>query len=155
MRIPFVDLHGQYLSTKEEIDGAISQVIAESAYIRGRHVNAFERAWAQTLGVKRCVSCANGTDALYIALRALDVDSNIVQDTFNGSMRFAYAHPHALRREVPADVHGDRFGKRFDKIETFLFDDLFHGFVDLCVVDGQTQVIQPFGEQRVVPSGGD
>ena len=74
MRIPFVDLHGQYLSTKEEIDGAIAQVIAESAYIRGRHVNAFERAWAQTLGVKRCLSCANGTDALYIALRALDVE---------------------------------------------------------------------------------
>jgi dTDP-4-amino-4,6-dideoxygalactose transaminase len=74
MRIPFVDLHGQYLSIKEEIDGAIAQVIAESAYIHGRHVNAFERAWAQTLGVKRCVSCANGTDALYIALRALDVE---------------------------------------------------------------------------------
>src|SRR5215831_18038138 len=74
MRIPFVDLQAQYLSIKEEIDGAIAQVIAESAYISGRHVDAFERAWAQTLGVKRCVSCANGTDALYIALRALDVE---------------------------------------------------------------------------------
>jgi dTDP-4-amino-4,6-dideoxygalactose transaminase len=73
MRIPFVDLHAQYLSIKEEIDSAIAEVIAESAYIRGRHVGAFEQAWAQTLGVKRCVSCANGTDALYIALRALDV----------------------------------------------------------------------------------
>ena len=46
-------------------------MIAESAYIRGRHVGAFEQAWAKTLGVKRCVSCANGTDAIYIALRAL------------------------------------------------------------------------------------
>src|SRR5215469_14258825 len=71
MKIPFVDLHAQYLTIKEEIDGAIAEVIAESAYIRGRHVAAFEQAWARTLGVKRCVSCANGTDAIYIALRGL------------------------------------------------------------------------------------
>jgi dTDP-4-amino-4,6-dideoxygalactose transaminase len=71
MKIPFVDLHAQYLTIKEEIDGAITEVIADSAYIRGRHVDAFERAWALTLGVKHCVSCANGTDAIYIALRGL------------------------------------------------------------------------------------
>lgn len=73
MKIPFVDLHAQYLTIKDTIDGAISEVIAESAYIRGRHVDAFEQAWASTLGVKRCVSCANGTDAIYIALRGLGV----------------------------------------------------------------------------------
>src|SRR5438552_9800791 len=71
MKIPFVDLNAQYLTIKEQIDQAIADVIAESAYIRGRHVGAFEQAWAKTLGVKRCVSCANGTDAIYIALRAL------------------------------------------------------------------------------------
>ena len=71
MKIPFVDLHAQYLTIKEEIDRAIAEVIAQSAYIRGPHVDAFEQAWARTLGVKRCVSCANGTDAIYIALRGL------------------------------------------------------------------------------------
>jgi dTDP-4-amino-4,6-dideoxygalactose transaminase len=71
MKIPFVDLHAQYLSIKDEIDEAIAKVIAESAYIRGRQVDAFEQAWAKTLGVQRCVSCANGTDAIYVALRAL------------------------------------------------------------------------------------
>ena len=71
MKIPFVDLHAQYLSIKDEIDKAIAEVIAESAYIRGQQVDAFEQAWARTLGVKRCVSCANGTDAIYIALRGL------------------------------------------------------------------------------------
>jgi dTDP-4-amino-4,6-dideoxygalactose transaminase len=71
MKIPFVDLHAQYLSIKGEIDKAIAEVIAESAYIRGPRVDAFEEAWAKTLGVQRCVSCANGTDAIYIALRAL------------------------------------------------------------------------------------
>ena len=73
MKVPFVDLHAQYLTIKQEIDSAIAEVIAESAYIRGRHVDAFEQAWARTLGVKRCVSCANGTDAIYIALRGLRV----------------------------------------------------------------------------------
>ena len=57
--------------SNSEIDSAIADVIAESAYIRGRHVDAFEQAWARTLGVKRCVSCANGTDAIYVALRGL------------------------------------------------------------------------------------
>src|SRR5256885_6827777 len=71
MKIPFVDLHAQYLTIKQEIDRAIAEVIAESAYIRGRHVDAFEQACARTLGVKRCVSCANGTDAIYIVLRGL------------------------------------------------------------------------------------
>jgi len=71
MKIPFVDLHAQYLTIKQEIDRAIAEVIAQSAYIRGPHVDAFEEAWARTLGVKRCVSCANGTDAIYIALRGL------------------------------------------------------------------------------------
>ncbi|HEY4285132.1 MAG TPA: DegT/DnrJ/EryC1/StrS family aminotransferase [Chthoniobacterales bacterium] len=71
MKIPFIDLHAQYLSIKREIDRAIADVIAQSAYIRGPHVDAFEEAWARTLGVKRCISCANGTDAIYIALRAL------------------------------------------------------------------------------------
>ena len=71
MKIPFVDLHAQYLAIKAEIDSAIAEVIAQSAFIRGRHVDAFEQAWARTLKVKHCVSCANGTDALYIAMRGL------------------------------------------------------------------------------------
>jgi dTDP-4-amino-4,6-dideoxygalactose transaminase len=71
MKVPFVDLHAQYLTIKQAIDRAIAEVIAESAYIRGPHVDAFEQAWARAVGVKRCVSCANGTDAIYIALRGL------------------------------------------------------------------------------------
>jgi dTDP-4-amino-4,6-dideoxygalactose transaminase len=73
MKIPFVDLYAQYLSIKPAIDAAIAAVIAESAFIRGTYVEAFEQAWANTFGVPHCVSCANGTDALYIAMRALGV----------------------------------------------------------------------------------
>lgn len=71
MKVPFVDLHAQYLTIKPAIDAAIASVITESSYIRGPHVEAFEKAWAETLGVKHCVSCANGTDAIYIAMRGL------------------------------------------------------------------------------------
>ncbi len=73
MKVPFVDLHAQYLSIKPEIDAAIADVIAQSAFIRGPEVDKFEQNWAALLGVKRCVSCANGTDALYIAMRALSI----------------------------------------------------------------------------------
>ena len=71
MKIPFVDLHAQYLTIKPEIDAAIQDVITHSAYIRGPHVDQFEQLWSAALGVKHCVSCANGTDALYIAMRGL------------------------------------------------------------------------------------
>jgi len=73
MKVPFVDLHTQYLSMKDEIDAAIASVIADSAFIRGAAVDAFEQAWAKTAGARQCVSCANGTDALLIAMRALGV----------------------------------------------------------------------------------
>ena len=73
IKLPFVDLHAQYLTIKEEIDAAIANVIATSGYIRSPQVDAFEKAWSQTLGIKHCVSCANGTDALYIAMRGLGI----------------------------------------------------------------------------------
>jgi len=69
----FVDLHAQYLAIKEEIDSAIQAVISESAFIRGHHVRSFEERFAAATGRQFCVSCGNGTDALYIALRALRV----------------------------------------------------------------------------------
>jgi dTDP-4-amino-4,6-dideoxygalactose transaminase len=71
VNIPFVDLRAQYENIKREIDAAIFDVIAQSAFIRGAHVDRFEKAWAEIIGVRHCVSCANGTDALYIAMRGL------------------------------------------------------------------------------------
>jgi dTDP-4-amino-4,6-dideoxygalactose transaminase len=73
MQIPFVDLHAQYLSIKGEIDDAIARVIAESAFIRSRFVSDFEREFATAVGVPHCVSCANGTDSLYVLMRGLRV----------------------------------------------------------------------------------
>ena len=69
--VPFADLHLQYENLKQEIDAAIASVIATSAFIRGSHVEAFEAAFAEAIGTGQCVSCANGTDAIYIAMVAL------------------------------------------------------------------------------------
>ncbi len=71
MRVPYNDLHAQYLTLKADIDAAIERTVRTSAFIRGPEVEAFEQAYARLLGVKHCVSCANGTDALYIAFRGL------------------------------------------------------------------------------------
>lgn len=69
--VPLVDLHAQYISISDEIDAAIADVIANSAFIRGPHVDRFEADFSALIGTKYCVSCGNGTDALYIAITAL------------------------------------------------------------------------------------
>ena len=68
MKIPFVDLKAQYSSIKKEIDNSISNVIEDTAFIRGKYVERFEKDFAEKYGVKHVVSCGNGTDAIYISL---------------------------------------------------------------------------------------
>jgi dTDP-4-amino-4,6-dideoxygalactose transaminase len=73
MKIPFVDLKAQYKSIKTEIDEAIKNVINETAFIKGKYVQKFEDEYAEAYGVKHVISCANGTDAIYITLKALGI----------------------------------------------------------------------------------
>jgi len=72
-RIPFVDLKAQYDSIKQEIDDAIAKVISQTAFIGGPFVKEFEEAFARYCGTDHCVGVANGTDALFIALKALGI----------------------------------------------------------------------------------
>tara|TARA_B110000003_G_C16654248_1_gene535677 strand:- start:9027 stop:10154 length:1128 start_codon:yes stop_codon:yes gene_type:complete len=72
-KIPFVDLHSQYRALKKDIDSAIFNVINSSSFIRGPFVDKFEEEFAEKIGVDNCISCANGTDAIYIGLKALDI----------------------------------------------------------------------------------
>jgi dTDP-4-amino-4,6-dideoxygalactose transaminase len=69
--IKFFDLHAQYLSIKGEIDSAIADVIATSAFVGGSYVPAFERDFAQWMRAPYCIGVGNGTDALEIAIEAL------------------------------------------------------------------------------------
>jgi dTDP-4-amino-4,6-dideoxygalactose transaminase len=71
--IPFVDLKAQYESIKTEIDTAIAAVIRDSAFIGGPALKDFEAAFARYCGINHCVGLANGTDALYVALRTLGI----------------------------------------------------------------------------------
>jgi len=66
-----VDLHGQYLKIKNEADGAIQGVIDSSAFIRGEDVRQFQDELSNYMGVKHCIACGNGTDALQVSLMAL------------------------------------------------------------------------------------
>ena len=71
--IPLVDLKAQYDSIKPEIDAAIASVIAETSFIGGSYVRAFEDVFAGYCGVSHCVGVANGTDAICVALKTLGI----------------------------------------------------------------------------------
>ncbi len=73
MNIPFVDLKSQYANIKDEIDNAIAEVISKTAFISGSFAKTFETNFAEFCNVKHCVGVGNGTDALFIALKALGI----------------------------------------------------------------------------------
>ena len=71
--IQMVDTKTQYLHIKNEVDAAIHEVLDTAAYINGKPVQAFTAALSSYLNVKHTIPCANGTDALQIAMMALDL----------------------------------------------------------------------------------
>lgn len=73
MQIPFVDLKLQFQSIKDEVNGAISTVISETAFINGKYVQRFEAAFSEVHQVKHCIAVGNGTDAITIALKAMGI----------------------------------------------------------------------------------
>jgi dTDP-4-amino-4,6-dideoxygalactose transaminase len=73
MNIPMLDLKAEYALLKDEIEPAVIEALAACQYIGGPNVKAFEAEAAAYAGVKHAVSCASGTDALLIALRAIDL----------------------------------------------------------------------------------
>jgi dTDP-4-amino-4,6-dideoxygalactose transaminase len=73
MNIQMVDLYGQYLKIKSEIDQEMEEVIRSSVFVKGGKVLEFEENLKQYLDVNHVISCGNGTDALQIALMALDL----------------------------------------------------------------------------------
>ncbi len=71
--IPMVDLKGQYMALKAEIDGVLLGALEKTQFILGPNVQDFEKEAAAYLGVEHAVSCANGTDALHLALLAAGI----------------------------------------------------------------------------------
>ena len=73
-KIQMVDLKGQYATIKEQVDSSIAEVIANTAFINGPEVKSFQTELEAYLGVKHVIPCANGTDALQIALMGLGLE---------------------------------------------------------------------------------
>ncbi len=68
-----VDLKSQYIKIKAEVDAGIQEVINNTQFIKGPQIKVFEENLAHYLNVKHVIACANGTDALQIAMMALDL----------------------------------------------------------------------------------
>ena len=114
----FRDLKQQYKQYKDEIDGAIEEVLLKANFIGGEEVNQLEEELARYVGIRHCISCANGTDALMLVLMAWGVgegDAVFVPDfTF-----FSTAEVVSFLRATPVfvDVKSDTFNLDPHKLE--------------------------------------
>lgn len=118
MEIKMVDLNGQYLRIKPEIDHAIQSVVDSTAFIQGKEVKEFAASLSGYLGGAHVVPCANGTDALQIAMMALDLKP--------GDEVILPVHTYVATAEVIAllglnpvfvDVHPDTFNIDVSQVE--------------------------------------
>ncbi|NNC84325.1 MAG: DegT/DnrJ/EryC1/StrS family aminotransferase [Flavobacteriales bacterium] len=108
--IQMVDLLSQYEKIQDEIDKAVIDVVRSSAYINGPEVKAFQSELEEYLDVKHVIPCANGTDALQIAMMALDLQPG--DEVITASFTYvATAEAIALLRLTPVlvDVDPDTF----------------------------------------------
>ena len=119
----FRDLKYQYQVLKSDIDHAVLDVMQSGAYIMGQPVKELEAQLADYVGVKHCISCANGTDALTLALKAWGIgkgDAVFVPDfTF-----FASAEVVGLEGATPVfvDVDAETFNISPTDLERAILD---------------------------------
>lgn len=113
-----VDLGGQYQEIKDQVNSSISQILETSAFINGPEVHAFQKELEEYLQVKHVIPCANGTDALQIAMMGLGLtpgDEVITADfTFAATVEVI-----ALLQLTPVlvDVYPDTFNINIEAIE--------------------------------------
>jgi len=104
--IPFIDLQAQRQRIQNEIDAAVTRVIHSGQYMMGNDVTALEEELSAFCGARHAITCANGTDALVLALRALDISTGDV--VFAPSFTFvATVEAVRLVGAVPAFVDVD------------------------------------------------
>jgi len=117
-KIQMVDLGGQYEGIKDQVNSAITDIMESSAFINGPEVHAFQKELEDYLGVKHVIPCANGTDALQIAMMGLGLkpgDEVITADfTFAATVEVI-----ALLQLTPVlvDVYPDTFNIDVEAIE--------------------------------------
>ena len=118
MKIPFIDLQAQYQEYKSEIDEAIQNVLNSSQYIMGPEVMKLEDGLATYTGSKHAIACSSGTDALLIALMAMDIkpQDEVITTPFTF---ISTTEVLSLLGAVPVfvDVERDTFNIDAEKIE--------------------------------------
>lgn len=123
MKIRMVDTITQYEKIKEEVDSAVSEVVQSAIYINGPVVQSFRKDLADFLDVSHVIACANGTDALQVALMALDLEpgDEVITPAFT---YIATVEVIALLRLRPVfvDVELDTFNMDVSKIEAAISD---------------------------------
>ena len=118
-KIQMVDLKGQYQEIKEQVDSSIQNIIENTSFINGPEVHQFQKDLEKYLGVKHVIPCANGTDALQIAMMGLGLkpgDEVITADfTFAATVEVI-----ALLNLTPVlvDVDKDSFNINVEAIES-------------------------------------
>jgi dTDP-4-amino-4,6-dideoxygalactose transaminase len=118
MNIAFVDLKAQYASIKKEIDEAVAGVIGKTAFIGGPFLKQFETEFAAFCKVKHCIGCANGTDAIAIALRGLGIGpGDEVITAANSFIATSEAITMAGARVVFVDIDPSTYNIDVSKIE--------------------------------------
>ena len=118
MKIPLVDLKAQYENIKDEIDATISEVISKAAFISGPFVESFETSFAEYCGVRYCIGVGNGTDALFIALKALGIgDGAEVITAANTFIATSEAISMAGAKVVFVDINPKTYNIDSEKIE--------------------------------------
>src|SRR6185503_20221307 len=116
--IKMVDLFAQYEKVKDEINKAVQDVINSTAFINGPEVKSFQADMEKYLGVKHVMPCANGTDALQIAMMALDLKPG--DEVITASFTYvATAEVIGLLglKPVLVDVYPDTFDINIEAIE--------------------------------------
>lgn len=116
--IPFIDLKSQYNDLKDDINNKIQAVLEHGQFILGPEVKQLEQELSKYLGVKHSLSCASGTDALLMALMALDIKPGDEVITPNFSF-FATAEVVAFLGATPVfvDIEKDTFNISVEAIE--------------------------------------
>ena len=116
-----VDLKSQYKKICGEIDSEIKNVIESSAFIKGPAVKAFEKSLANYLNVENVIGCGNGTDALQLALMALDLNEGdeVITPSFTFIATVEVIKLLGLK-PVFIDVNEDNYTLKVDKLESLI-----------------------------------
>ena len=117
-KIQMVDLQSQYYKIKSDVDNAVLNVLDSAAFINGPEVKSFQTELETYLDVKHVIPCANGTDALQIALMALDLQEGDEVITADFTFAATVEVIHLLKlKSVLVDVDYDTFTMDVEKLK--------------------------------------